>query len=128
MADWLRSSPNVDLYSRYRWERAHLRVFYSYGTRHVPIYALPLRHVYRRGIIHNCLTQSKHEDVIALLEDAANWTAVFKSRKKQQAPLSEGNRAAIALLRSWRAVDPQEQQEQKETWEFLKQALEEDRL
>jgi hypothetical protein len=35
---------------------------------------------------------------------------------------------AIALLQSWCAVDPQQQEEQRETWEYLKTALDEDRL
>jgi hypothetical protein len=36
------------------------------------------------------------------------------------------NQAAIDLLRSWREEGDEE--EQRETWEFLKQALDEDRL
>lgn len=35
---------------------------------------------------------------------------------------------AVALLKSWCVEDPQEQQEQQETWEYLKTALDEDRL
>ena len=37
----------------------------------------------------------------------------------------EKNQAAIQLLRSWREGD---EQEQRETWEYLKKALDEDRL
>jgi hypothetical protein len=37
-------------------------------------------------------------------------------------------RELIALLDSWVAVDEEGIQEQKETWAFLKQALDEDRL
>ena len=37
----------------------------------------------------------------------------------------EKNRALIQLLRSWREGD---EQEQRSTWEYLKQALDEDRL
>ena len=37
-------------------------------------------------------------------------------------------RELIALLDSWIAVDEEGIQEQMETWEFLKQALDEDRL
>ena len=40
----------------------------------------------------------------------------------------EKNRPLIELLRSWREVDEEEAREQRETWEFLKQALDEDRL
>ena len=38
------------------------------------------------------------------------------------------NEAAIRLLRSWREVDEVEAKEQRETWEYLKKALDEDRL
>ena len=49
-----------------------------------------------------------------------------EERRRQQI---EKNQAAIARLRSWReTTDPEEIQDQKETWEFLKQALDEDRL
>jgi hypothetical protein len=33
----------------------------------------------------------------------------------------------IALLQSWYSNGPQEQQEQRETWQYLKQTLDEDR-
>lgn len=36
------------------------------------------------------------------------------------------NQAALDLLRSWR--EEGDEQEQKETWEFLRQALDDDRL
>ncbi len=38
------------------------------------------------------------------------------------------NEAAIQLLRSWREGDDADEQEQREAWEYLKQALDEDRL
>ena len=38
----------------------------------------------------------------------------------------ERNQAAIRLLRSWR--EEGDEQEQKETWEFIRRALDEDRL
>ena|SRR3989442_675756 len=43
------------------------------------------------------------------------------------AEISEGYKAAIALLRSLRNVSDEEAQEQRETWEMLEQALDEDR-
>ena len=43
----------------------------------------------------------------------------------QSATQSQKNRALIQLLRSWREGD---EQEQRSTWEYLKQALDEDRL
>jgi len=47
----------------------------------------------------------------------------------QSADLSPVNHAAIELLRSWRENDDKEdEEEQKATWEFLKEALDEDRL
>jgi hypothetical protein len=41
-------------------------------------------------------------------------------------PPPKVNQAAIDLLRSWR--EEGDEQEQRETWEFLKTALDEDRL
>src|SRR5437870_4210133 len=41
--------------------------------------------------------------------------------------ISEGYKAAIALLRSWRDVSEEDAQEERESWELLKQALDEDR-
>jgi hypothetical protein len=38
------------------------------------------------------------------------------------------NQSAIDLLRSWAQATDEEIAEQRETWEFLKRALEEDRL
>ena len=35
---------------------------------------------------------------------------------------------ALALLQSWNVEEPADQEEQRETWEYLKQALDEDRL
>ena len=35
---------------------------------------------------------------------------------------------ALALLQSWNVEEPPEREEQRETWEYLKQALDEDRL
>jgi hypothetical protein len=45
------------------------------------------------------------------------------------APLTDEQReAAIALLRSWREASDEEAREQQETWEYLKKALDEDRM
>ena len=35
---------------------------------------------------------------------------------------------AVALLQSWNVEEPKEQQEQRETWEYLKKTLDEDRI
>jgi hypothetical protein len=35
---------------------------------------------------------------------------------------------ALALLQSWDVEESQEREEQRKTWEYLKQALDEDRL
>jgi hypothetical protein len=35
---------------------------------------------------------------------------------------------ALALLQSWNVEESLEQEEQRETWEYLKKALDEDRL
>lgn len=49
----------------------------------------------------------------------------FPKRKQIVVELPPENIAAISLLQSWRNED---KQEQRETWEFLKQAIDEDRL
>jgi hypothetical protein len=56
----------------------------------------------------------EHEDVSATEEE---------SRQRQ----IEKNQSLITLLDSWVNVSEEEAQAQKETWEFLKRALEEDR-
>ena len=40
----------------------------------------------------------------------------------------EANQETIRLLESWRNASDEEAEEQRETWEFLKRALDEDRL
>lgn len=47
-----------------------------------------------------------------------------KERRRRQI---EKNQGLIALLDSWLDADEEEIQEQKDTWEFLRQALDEDR-
>jgi hypothetical protein len=49
-----------------------------------------------------------------------------KTEKFELPPLDVDN--AIALLQSWCGDDPQEQQEQRDTWEYLRKTLDEDRL
>jgi hypothetical protein len=48
-----------------------------------------------------------------------------KNELPQSITQSQKNSALIQLLRSWREGD---EQEQKNTWEYLRQALDEDRL
>ena len=48
-----------------------------------------------------------------------------KNEFSQSIVQSQKNNALIQLLRSWREGD---EQEQRKTWEYLKQALDEDRL
>jgi hypothetical protein len=38
------------------------------------------------------------------------------------------NQAAIAMLDAWARGDARDQEEQRETWEFLRRALDEDRI
>ncbi len=46
----------------------------------------------------------------------------------QSSALSSKHQAAIELLRSWREDDEYDEEEQRATWEYLKQVLDEDRL
>jgi len=56
---------------------------------------------------------------------AAPQSEIEKKELPQSATQSQKNHALIQLLRSWREGD---EQEQRSTWEYLKQALDEDRL
>ena len=56
-------------------------------------------------------------------------TAADEAEEERRRLQIEKNQPLIALLRSWReATDPEELEDQRETWEFLKEALDEDRL
>lgn len=48
-------------------------------------------------------------------------------QRESQSEISEGYKAAIALLRSLRNVSAEEAQEQRETWELLERDLDEER-
>ena len=47
-----------------------------------------------------------------------------RARKEQR----RKNQAAIELLESWATGDDEDERDQRETWEFLRTALNEDRL
>jgi hypothetical protein len=54
---------------------------------------------------------------------------VPETEEEQRRRQREKNQAAIDLIRSWLdETDPEVIREQRETWEFLKKALDEDRL
>ena len=55
----------------------------------------------------------------------ASQSEIENKELPQSATQSQKNRALIQLLRSWREGD---EQEQRSTWEYLKQALDEDRM
>ena len=55
----------------------------------------------------------------------ASQSEIENKELPQSAAQSQKNSALIQLLRSWREGD---EQEQRSTWEYLKQALDEDRL
>jgi len=56
---------------------------------------------------------------------AESQSEIENKELPQSAAQSQKNSALIQLLRSWREGD---EQEQRSTWEYLKQALDEDRL
>lgn len=64
-------------------------------------------------------------DFETLLRDESLRVAELARLEQMQRERCE---AAIALLESWRDCSEEEAQEQRETWEFLKKALDEDRL
>jgi len=68
--------------------------------------------------------------MVTKLEQTVDAQAPTDEAEEQQRRLQiEENQALIALLRSWReTTDPDELQDQKETWGFLERALDEDRL
>ena len=55
----------------------------------------------------------------------ASQSEIENKELPQSAARSQKNSALIQLLKSWREGD---EQEQRSTWEYLKQALDEDRL
>ena len=56
---------------------------------------------------------------------AESQSEIEKQEPPQNTAQSQRNSALIQLLRSWREGD---EQEQRSTWEYLRQALDEDRL
>ena len=62
---------------------------------------------------------------IPRLDGDSGITEIESKELPQSAAQSQKNQALIQLLRSWREGD---EQEQRSTWEYLKQALDEDRL
>lgn len=65
-------------------------------------------------------------------EEQAEQSDTAESEKRSalpesDIPISERNKRAIALLQSWIDASEEEIAEQKETWEFLVQALDEER-
>jgi hypothetical protein len=67
-----------------------------------------------------------HISLKMLVEDwSMASTAQVRSEDDERDRRIKRNRRAIALLRKWRKADDDEQ---RETWELLKQRLDEDRL
>ncbi len=69
-----------------------------------------------RAIIFDMEMDRLHADV---------WEVFSSAKGEKLEALLKKNRALIQLLKSWREGD---EQEQRSTWEYLKQALDEDRL
>jgi hypothetical protein len=59
--------------------------------------------------------------------DAAKDEATMSDEERHQRQILK-NQEAIAQLNSWAEATEEEIREQKETWEFLRRALDEDRL
>ncbi len=71
---------------------------------------------------------SDDQDDAQKLSTASSAISI-ENEPSQGVVLSPENLAVIELLRSWRENDdPEDEEEQKATWEFLKEALDEDRL
>jgi uncharacterized protein YchJ len=69
---------------------------------------------------------SKTEDTLETSERETRQSEPDEDSIRQRVEeQKKKNQAAIELLRSWR--DEGDEEEQRETWEFLKKALDEDR-
>ena len=68
---------------------------------------------------------SKKQLTKSLSNSQYNDATITESSRKALAAQRIKNEAAIQLLRLWRTGDEQEQQE---TWQYLKRVLDEDRL
>lgn len=64
---------------------------------------------------------------VELTESVSQWPTMEEQCKTATEGISQGRKAAIALLRSFRDVSEAEAEEQRQTWELLEQALDEDR-
>jgi len=67
-----------------------------------------------------------HEDATVTLPTSSVTEDV--SPRRAVAGRRTNSEAAIRLLRSWREGDDQEQERQRQTWEYLQRVLDEDRL
>lgn len=66
--------------------------------------------------------------MVTHVRPAGAATVVADDEAERRRLQLEKNQDAIALLNSWANATEEEIQEQIETWEFLKRALDEDRL
>ena len=75
-----------------------------------------------------CLTQEIQQIPSAQWNNLLELLKIFRQSVNPPQPLNPPivNQAALDLLRSWR--EDGDEDEQRETWEFLQQALDEDRL
>jgi len=60
-------------------------------------------------------------------ENVSQWPSIEEQCKTVPADISPGYKRAIALLRSLRNADEAEAQRQRESWELLKQDLDENK-
>ena len=64
---------------------------------------------------------------LAPSENVSQWPSIEDQCKAESANISPGYKRAIALLRSLRNVSEEEAQRQRESWELLKQDLDENK-
>jgi hypothetical protein len=93
-------------------------------------YFYPPAHVYRKRSSWRVPADRRLEVSPRPTPEGSSWKPAIGAEPQceiQSTEISEGYKAAMALLRSLRHVSDEEAQEQRETWKLLEQALDEDK-